>query len=71
MIAWELMSVASYFLVSFQHEDAANRRAAFLYLIMAEVGVISIILAFGVLTSFSMDYSFTFDAFRDAELSGT
>ncbi len=71
MIAWELMSVASYFLVSFQHEDAANRRAAFLYLIMAEVGAISIILAFGVLASFSMDYSFTFDAFRDTELSGT
>ncbi len=69
MIAWELMSVSSYFLVSFQHEDAKNRRAAFLYLIMAEVGAISIILAFGVLTSFSSDYSFTFDAFRDAELS--
>ncbi|MDD1615011.1 MAG: hydrogenase 4 subunit B, partial [Methylococcaceae bacterium] len=26
MIAWELMSVASYFLVAFQHEHAANRR---------------------------------------------
>ncbi len=69
MIAWELMSVSSYFLVAFQHEDAKNRRAAFLYLIMAEVGAIAIILAFGVLASFSSDFSFTFDAFRDAELS--
>ncbi|NCC28108.1 MAG: hydrogenase 4 subunit B, partial [Gammaproteobacteria bacterium] len=30
MIAWEVMSLASYFLVAFQHEQAANRRAAFL-----------------------------------------
>ncbi|MEY3288186.1 MAG: hypothetical protein RLZZ419_428, partial [Pseudomonadota bacterium] len=28
MIAWELMSVASYFLVAFQHENPTNRRAA-------------------------------------------
>ncbi len=40
MIAWELMSVASYFLVAFQHEHAENRRAAFLYLLMAEVGAL-------------------------------
>ena len=53
MIAWELMSVASYFLVAFQHENSANRRAAFLYLLMAEVGALAIILGFGVLASFS------------------
>ena len=69
MIAWELMSVASYFLVAFQHENSANRRAAFLYLLMAEVGALSIILGFGVLASFSTD--FTFDALREANLSST
>jgi len=69
MIAWELMSVASYFLVSFQHENSANRRAAFLYLIMAEVGAISIILGFGVLASFAEGFNFTFDAFRAVDLS--
>ncbi len=69
MIAWEMMSVASYFLVAFQHEQSANRRAAFLYLIMAEVGAIAIILAFGVLTSFSENFSFTFEAMRLTELS--
>ena len=58
MIAWELMSVASYFLVAFQHEHSANRRAAFLYLLMAEVGALSIILAFGVLASFSDGFTF-------------
>ena len=69
MIAWELMSVASYFLVAFQHENSANRRAAFLYLLMAEVGALSIILGFGVLASFSD--GFTFDALRESKLSIT
>jgi len=69
MIAWELMSVASYFLVAFQHENPANRRAAFLYLLMAEVGALAIILAFGVLASFSD--GFTFAALREAILSST
>lgn len=69
MIAWELMSVASYFLVAFQHENSANRRAAFLYLLMAEVGALAIILGFGVLASFSD--GFTFDALREAKLSTT
>jgi len=69
MIAWELMSVASYFLVAFQHENSANRRAAFLYLLMAEVGALLIILAFGVVAS-SSD-GFTFDALRASEISTT
>ena len=66
MIAWELMSVSSYFMVAFQHEHAANRRAAFLYLLMAVVGAIAIILAFGVLASFS--HGFDFAGFRDHPL---
>lgn len=69
MIAWELMSVASYFLVAFQHENPANRFAAFLYLLMAEVGALAIILGFGVLASFAD--GFTFDALREAKLSTT
>jgi len=69
MIAWELMSVTSYFLVAFQHENAANRRAAFLYLLMAEVGALAIILGFGVLAGFAD--GFTFDALRNAHLSTT
>lgn len=58
MITWELMSVASYFLVAFQHEQASNRRAAFLYLLMAEIGAIFIILAFGVLVGFGGEFTF-------------
>ena len=67
MIAWELMSVSSYFLVAYQHQHAANRRAAFLYLLMAHIGGLAILLGFGVLAGFGD--GFTFAAMRAAELS--
>lgn len=66
MVAWELMSLSSYFLVALHHESAANRRAAFLYLLMAHIGGLAILLAFGVLASFGG--GFAFDAMRGAQL---
>jgi hydrogenase-4 component B len=66
MVAWELMSLSSYFLVAFHHDNAANRRAAFLYLLMAHIGGLAILLGFGVLASFAS--GFTFDAMRAAHL---
>lgn len=67
MIAWELMSVSSYFLVAYQHHQPGNRRAAFLYLLMAQIGAVLILLTFGIFASFAPD--FTFDAFRQTQLS--
>ena len=67
MVAWELMSLSSYFLVAYHHEHAANRRAAFLYLLMAHIGGLAILLGFGVMASFGG--GFGFDAMRDALLS--
>ncbi len=69
MVAWELMSLSSYFLVAWHHDHAANRRAAFLYLLMAHVGGLSILLGYGVLASYGG--GFTFEAMRGAELSFT
>ncbi|WP_245995279.1 proton-conducting transporter membrane subunit [Inmirania thermothiophila] len=66
MIAWELMSVASYFLVAFEHHEPANRRAAFIYLLMAQLGGVLILLAFGILVAFGG--GFAFDAMRTANL---
>lgn len=66
MVAWELMSLASYFLVVFQHDQAANRRAGLLYLIMAHVGGLAILLGFGVLAAFGG--GFDFDSMRAAQL---
>lgn len=67
MVAWEVMSLASYFLVAFHHEQAANRRAALLYLIMAQLSGLLILLGFGVLAAFGEGFSF--EAMRAAEPS--
>ncbi len=72
LIAWEMMAASSYFLVLFEDERLENRRAAFLYLVVAHVGAIAILLSFGVMaglaTGFTGFQSYTFDAMRDAEL---
>lgn len=67
LVAWEVMSVASYFLVAYEHHQAANRRAAFLYLLMAQMGAVLILLCFGIFSSFSG--GFTFETYRAAELT--
>jgi formate hydrogenlyase subunit 3/multisubunit Na+/H+ antiporter MnhD subunit len=72
LVAWELMAAASYFLVMYEDERAENRRAAFLYLLIAHVGAIAILLAFGVIAGQSGQGGFdgyTFDAMRTARLS--
>lgn len=58
MLAWELMSVSSYFLVAYHHEQAANRRAALLYLLMAQASGLFILFAFSILVKFADNMSF-------------
>ena len=67
MVAWETMALASYFLVTTDHEVAAIRSAGFLYLIVAHVGAIAILLGFGTLQLGQWNYSF--DAMRGNTLS--
>ncbi len=67
MIFWEMMSLAGYFLVVYQHQHTANRQAAFLYLLLAHVGALVILLAFGVLAAFGG--GLTFDQMRAAHLT--
>ncbi len=68
LISWEIMAAASYFLVLFEHERIENRRAAFLYIVVAHVGAIAILLSFGVMaglaTGFKDFSGYTFDAMR-------
>ena len=67
MVAWETMALSSYFLVTTEHHSEQNRRAGFIYLLIAHLGAISILLSFGVLHGGLGDY--TFDALRRAELT--
>src|ERR1700739_1110602 len=66
MVSWETMALSSYFLVTTQHGLPEIRRAGFLYLLIAHVGAIAILLAFGVMQGGS--WRFTFDAMRSAHL---
>lgn len=69
MVAWETMALSSYFLVTTDHESAEIRRAGFLYLLIAHVGAISILMAFGVMQGGHAG-GYTFEAMRAANLNG-
>ncbi len=49
LIAWEVMTLASYLLVTFDHEEKAVRRAGWVYLVAGHVGVAALIALFLVL----------------------
>ena len=58
MVSWELMALASFFLVTTNHRVPAIQRAGYLYLLVAHIGAIAILLAFGVLQANTGDYTF-------------
>jgi formate hydrogenlyase subunit 3/multisubunit Na+/H+ antiporter MnhD subunit len=70
LISWEVMAAASYFLVVFEDERLENRRAAFLYLVVAHIGAVAILLSFGILAGPTAGFGdfagYTFDAMRSA-----
>jgi hydrogenase-4 component B len=72
LVAWEIMAASSYFLVLFEDEKVENRRAAFLYLVVAHVGAMAILLSFGVMAGLATGFTgfggYTFDAMRATEL---
>jgi hydrogenase-4 component B len=59
LFAWELMTLATAALVATEHEEAANRRAALLYLVMSHVGTGCLIAAFFTLVSHAGSLSFS------------
>ncbi|WP_082708484.1 hydrogenase 4 subunit B [Thiobacillus denitrificans] len=67
MVAWEVMALSSYFLVTTDHDLPEIRHAGFLYLLIAHVGAVALLLCFGVLQGGHGDY--TFDTMRLAELT--
>lgn len=58
MVAWEVMALSSFFLVTTNHRIPEIRRAGFLYLLIAHVGALAILLCFGVLQANTGDYTF-------------
>ena len=58
LLSWEFMSLSSWALVMAHHRDPDNRRAGYIYLIMASFGTFALLLAFGLLSGTDGGYGF-------------
>jgi hydrogenase-4 component B len=58
LVSWEFMSLSSWALVLAHHRDAENRRAAYVYILMASFGTFALLLAFGLLAGPAGGYAF-------------
>jgi formate hydrogenlyase subunit 3/multisubunit Na+/H+ antiporter MnhD subunit len=64
VFAWEVMSLTAFFLITFEHEDAGVRRAGWVYLVAAQLGVAFLLAAFMILGNHAR--SLEFAAFASA-----
>lgn len=62
LVAWEVMSLSSWGLVVARHREPGNAHAAYVYLVMAVIGALSLLLAFGLLAE--QQGAYAFDAIR-------
>jgi formate hydrogenlyase subunit 3/multisubunit Na+/H+ antiporter MnhD subunit len=62
LVSWEFMSLSSWALVIAHHRDRDNMRAGYVYLLMASVGTLALLFAFGLMAGAGGDY--VFDAIR-------
>jgi hydrogenase-4 component B len=67
LLFWELMTLATYFLVIWETEKSESIRTGFIYMLVAHAGAALILIAFLLL--FQKTGSFEFSAFRQATLS--
>ena len=69
LLSWEFMSLSSWALVMAHHRESGNARAGYIYLLMASVGTVSLLFAFGLLGGPGGGYAF--DAVRANPASAT
>ncbi len=64
LFTWEFMSLSSWALVMAHHRRPGNAAAGYIYLLMASLGTLALLLAFGLLAGPSGGYAF--DAIRNS-----
>lgn len=67
LLCWEFMSLASWALVMTHHRVEENRRAGYVYIVMASFGTLALLLGFGLMAGPQGAYAF--DAMRTHPLS--
>jgi hydrogenase-4 component B len=70
LIAWEVMAVSAYFLVSFEHRHEATRRAGVLFFIMSHAGTGCLLIGFLLLSSRAGNLDFSSFALTAGTLTG-
>jgi len=70
LLAWEIMSIASYFLVTFESERDEVRRAGTTYLIASHIGVLILFALFALLGRAAGSWAFA-DLVRSGTLGGS
>jgi hydrogenase-4 component B len=58
MLAWEIMSLSSFFLVIYNFEAEENRKAGYLYFVFSQVGAMFILAAFGLIYAHTGNFGF-------------
>ena len=71
LLFWELMTISSYFLVTFKYRRQQVRKAGFSYIVMTHLGTVFIASAFFILLSGADGWSFSALSNNSAALSGT
>ncbi|HEY8910926.1 MAG TPA: proton-conducting transporter membrane subunit [Desulfosporosinus sp.] len=64
LFTWEMMSLFSFFLVLYEHEDPQNRKSAYIYLVMTHVG--TVFLTAAIMFLYTKTGSFAFDVWAGA-----
>jgi hydrogenase-4 component B len=59
LVAWELMSISSYLLVTYDRDQAESSSAAYVMLAMSEMGMVAVIVAFILLANLGGSTNFT------------
>lgn len=58
LLSWEFMSLASWALVMTHHREEGNRTAGYVYIVMASLGTLALLLAFGLMAGPEGGYAF-------------
>lgn len=57
-LAWEIMSLSSFFLVVYEFQKKETRSAGYLYFVFAQAGAMCVFAAFGLIYSYTGSFSF-------------
>ncbi len=58
LIAWELMALTSYFLVTVNHQSEESKKAGYIYLLSSHIGAAALLLSLGIMQNGAGNFSF-------------